>query len=112
MKEFCVSLHPADALRAVGDYIVNGSLTGTIIDEHTVVCPDGAAVATGVYEKHFYRAGNRLVLTVVIDDANGKTRVHSVGGGGGEGLFRFDWGASESFENAAESALKAYIIGE
>ncbi len=34
----------------------------------------------------------------------GATRVHCVsGGGGGEGLFRFDWGgASESFEYCVE----------
>ena len=46
-----------------------------------------------VYEKHYYRAGNRLTLTVVLDDFTGRTRVHCIGGGGGEGLFRFDWGA-------------------
>lgn len=45
-----------------------------------------------VYEKHYYRAGNRLTLTVVLDDFTGRTRVHCISGGGGEGLFRFDWG--------------------
>lgn len=110
MKDFYVGLHPTDALKAVSDYIVDGSITGTILDEHIVISQDGTATAVGVYEKHFYRAGNRLCLTVIIDDSKGKTRVHSVGGGGGSGLMRFDWGASDSFENAAERALGDYII--
>jgi hypothetical protein len=45
-----------------------------------------------------------------MDDFEGKTRVHSVGGGGGQGLFRFDWGASESFSTAVAKALAEYII--
>ena len=33
-----------------------------------------------------------------------------LGGGGGEGLFRFDWGASYSFQEAAAKALMPYRI--
>jgi hypothetical protein len=62
-----------------------------------------------VYEKHYYRAGNRLTLTVVLDDTTGQTRVYTCAGGGGQGLFRFDWGAAQSFKNAAFDALKEYV---
>ena len=64
-----------------------------------------------VYEKHYWRAGNRLTLTVTIDNMSGRTRVHTVGGGGGEGLFRFDWGASQSFEGVVQDALAPYLRG-
>ena len=58
-----------------------------------------------VFEKHYYRAGNRLTLTVTLDDFTGRTRVHCASGGGGEGLFRFDWGAGDSFEGVVHDAL-------
>ena len=58
-----------------------------------------------IFEKHYWRAGNRLTLTVTVDNLQGHTRVHLVSGGGGEGLFRFDWGASESFVSSAIDAL-------
>jgi hypothetical protein len=62
-----------------------------------------------IYEKHYYRAGNRLTLTIVLDDTTGSTRVFACGGGGGQGLLRFDWGAAQSFKNSAFEALKNYI---
>lgn len=63
-----------------------------------------------IYEKHFWRAGNRLTLTATVDNLQGRTRVHLVSGGGGEGLFRFDWGASESFESCAIDALAPFRL--
>ena len=54
--------------------------------------------------------GNRLTLTVVLDDFTGRTRVHCISGGGGEGLFRFDWGAAESFEGVVHDALSHYRL--
>ena len=63
-----------------------------------------------VFEKHYYRAGNRLTLTVTLDDFTGRTRVHCASGGGGEGLFRFDWGAAESFEGVVHDALSGYRL--
>lgn len=44
-----------------------------------------------VFEKHYYRAGNRLTLTVIINNLEDITRVHYISGGGGQGLFTFDW---------------------
>ena len=72
--------------------------------------PQGGTCVVAVYEKHYYRAGNRLTLTVILDDLTGQTRVHCISGGGGEGLFRFDWGAADSFENVVHDALDAYRI--
>ena len=90
-------------LRECGETIhaaVTDSITGELVDHYVVA----------VYEKHYYRAGNRLTLTVVLDDFTGRTRVHCIGGGGGEGLFRFDWGAAESFEGVVHDALSHYRL--
>ena len=89
--------------------IVDGSVTGELLDRHEVQSPDGLKCLVMVYEKHYWRAGNRLTLTVTIDNMSGRTRVHTVGGGGGEGLFRFDWGASQSFEGVVQDALAPYL---
>jgi hypothetical protein len=105
-----VSLEPKQADEIVHQEIVNGSITGELIDSYVVHGGDGKLCIISVYEKHYYRAGNRLTLTVIIDNMEGVTRVHSVSGGGGEGLFRFDWGASEVFETCVEIALAEYRI--
>ena len=89
--------------------IVDGSVTGELLDRYEVQSPDGLKCLLMVYEKHYWRAGNRLTLTVTIDNMSGRTRVHTVGGGGGEGLFRFDWGASQSFEGVVQDALAPYL---
>ncbi|MBQ8276778.1 MAG: hypothetical protein IJZ02_09195 [Clostridia bacterium] len=105
---FTVSLSPAHAAERICDAVEGGSLTGELIDHYVIGRADGGQCIVLVFEKHYYRAGNRLTLTVTIDDMSGKTRVHTVGGGGGEGLFGFDWGAAESFEHVAVSALEDY----
>ena len=93
---------------AVVEAAVTDSVTGERIDRYELTHPQGGRCVVLVYEKHYYRAGNRLTLTVVLDDFAGRTRVHCAGGGGGEGLFGFDWGASESFEDVVHRALEPY----
>lgn len=89
---------------------VTDSVTGTLIGTHTVASADGNSCTVDVYEKHYYRAGNRLTLTVILDDFTGQTRVRCISGGGGEGLFRLDWGAAESFEDVVHQVLAPYRI--
>ncbi len=107
---FFVTLSPEQAAQAIENHIVDGSITGEVIDWYVLEAPSGRSCITAVFEKHYYRAGNRLTLTVVLDDFTGYTRVHAVGGGGGEGFFRFDWGASSSFSNAPREALAEYVL--
>ena len=90
--------------------IVDGSITGELLDHYVLQGPNGLQCAVMVYEKHYWRAGNRLTLTVTIDNLSGRTRVHTISGGGGEGLFRFDWGAAESFEGVVQDALSSYML--
>ncbi len=106
---FC-SLSVQETVNLIHHAIVDGSITGECIDSYSVPTPHGGICVVLVYEKHYYRAGNRLTLTVVVDDFAGRTRVHTVGGGGGEGLFRFDWGASESFSAVVDNALAQFRV--
>ena len=110
MATFYVTVDVQTAANLVSDEILNGSVTGEMIDCYGIQTDDAHGVIVQVFEKHYYRAGNRLTLTVTIDNLQGKTVVHTVGGGGGEGFFRFDWGAAESFEEVAQKALKPYIV--
>ena len=65
---------------------VTDSVTGALIGAHTVEGRDGRRCQVDVYEKHYYRAGNRLTLTVILDDFGAGTRVRCIGGGaGGQG---------------------------
>ncbi|MBE6576420.1 MAG: hypothetical protein E7654_09130 [Ruminococcaceae bacterium] len=105
---FTVNLSPAHAAERICEAVEGGSLTGELIDRYAIGEDEGGLCIVLVFEKHYYRVGNRLTLTVTIDDLAGKTRVHTVGGGGGEGLFGFDWGAADSFEQVAISALDEY----
>ena len=110
MTDFYVSITPQEAAQIINRYIVNGSITGVLIDEYVNDNSTGKAVIVQVYEKHYYRVGNRLTLTVVIDNIDENTHIHVIGGGGGQGFFRFDWGASDSFESCAYNALYEYVI--
>ena len=107
---FRVSLSVDEADRLIYSAVVQGSITGERIDYYEIYGPNGTRCQVSVYEKHYYRAGNRLTLTVTIDNLSGYTRVHYASGGGGEGLFRFDWGASSSFANIVPNALASYIV--
>ena len=107
---FFVSLDVQSTAQAISNAVVGGSITGECIDSYGKQLPDGKGFVVLVFEKHYCRMGNRLTLTVTIDNLEGTTRVHSVGGGGGEGLFRFDWGASKSFSNVVANALASYRL--
>lgn len=90
--------------------VVSGSITGECIDRHLLETPCGKCVVL-VFEKHFYRVSNRLTLTVVIDNFDTTTRVHCVSGGGGQSmLFRFDWGAADSFSSVVDRVLSPYLV--
>ena len=109
--DFTVSLAIDQAARLLDDEIVGGSVTGERIDSHSIRDGGSLRCLVLVYEKHYYRAGNRLTLPVTLDNLSaGGTRVHAVGGGGGEGRVRLDWGASDAFVEAVEGALGSYRI--
>jgi hypothetical protein len=107
---FYVSTSVMETTRLLNNYLEENSISGQLIDQYALHHKGDIHVEVLVFEKHYIRAGNRLTLTVVIDNLDGRTRVHMIGGGGGEGLFRFDWGAEESFEESVIDALSNCII--
>ena len=102
-----VNLSLNQARDLIESTIVDGSVTGEMIDEY-VLKKDECTCIVMVFEKHYYRVANRLTLTVILDDFNGMTKVHMIGGGGGDGLFRFDWGAADSFQDSVLTVLEPY----
>ena len=105
-----VSLSFADTVRLVDDVIVKGSFTGERIDDYTVDGAENTHLIVLVYEKYYMRVNNRLTLTVTIDDFEGVTRVHYVGGGGGAGLLRFDYGAADGFSKQVTEIFSQYLV--
>ncbi|MBC8589884.1 DUF6054 family protein [Wansuia hejianensis] len=99
-----------EAVDLIYEAVVNGSITGELIDKYEINSLDNKKCIVMIFDKHYYRAGNRLTLTVVIDNLQGNTRVHYTGGGGGQGLFKFDWGAASSFEDIVHRVLGDYIV--
>ncbi len=99
-----VSLDIQSTIKLIEKKVVWGSISGECTDKLLIEVPGKGSLAMLVFEKHYMRMGNRLSLTVTLDDFSGNTRVHWVSGGGGK-LLGFDWGASESFESAIEKAL-------
>lgn len=107
---FLVSLSVEEAARKIHSAVVDGSVTGELLDHYVVRGKGDECCVVAVYEKHYWRAGNRLTLTVTIDNLSGHTRVHCIGGGGGEGLFRFDWGAASSFSSLVFDCLQDDLL--
>ena len=60
-----------------------------------------------VFEKYYMRSSNRASLTVVLTEVNGDIKVDAIGAGGGQGvIFKFSWGAEESFVSVIEQILR------
>ncbi len=107
--EFFVSLSVADAADRIANEIVNNTGSGELVDQHILHQPNGDCRIM-VFERYYWRSSNRATLTVTVDNFSGRTRVHSVGSGGGQGaIFRFDWGASSSFAGIPQKALADFL---
>ena len=61
-----------------------------------------------VVEKFFFRNSSRASLSIVISQVDEyKCLIEEVGSGGGKGMiFKFDWGAKESFETEIATILR------
>lgn len=83
---------------------------GELLERYEV--DDGAQrrVVVSIYERYYIRAGNRLTVTVTVDNFTGKTRAHWRSGGGSDSImFNFDWGAADDFDRQIRETLSPYI---
>ncbi|QFF97510.1 hypothetical protein PB01_01055 [Psychrobacillus glaciei] len=110
VREFYVSLSPKAALDILQESIVQGSISGAIVDVYERVVGEQQVIVC-VLEKYYMRTSNRASLTITIDNLENNTKVHAASSGAGQGVFlRFDWGAGGSFVNNVEKALEEYRI--
>ena len=49
---FYVSLPPEQAAQMIEHHIVNGSITGEVIDRYVLNSPSGHSCITAIFEKH------------------------------------------------------------
>ena len=64
-----------------------------------------------IVEKFFFRTSNRATLTALLTKDDDYCKAVIVGSGGGQGMiFKFDWGASSSFENSILGILDSKNI--
>ena len=111
-RTFFVSLSLPEAAEIIRKQVEDESVTGELLDDYTV-STEGGVLRNLIFEKWFYRVGNRLVMTVTLDDVTGRTRIHVVSGGGGESVWwKFDWFAGESFADEPYNAMENYLIDE
>ncbi|MEK4484139.1 DUF6054 family protein [Psychrobacillus sp. FSL H8-0484] len=110
VREFYVSLSPKAAIDIFQNSLIQGSISGAVVDVYERVVGEHQVVVC-VLEKYYMRSSNRTSLTITIDNLENKTKVHAVASGGGQGVFlRFDWGAGGSFVNTVEKVLGKYMI--
>ena len=110
MTNINVKISPSEAARVIEQHITKSGFTPEKTGSYGNRSPEGREAIMLVFEKYFMRNSSRASLSVMIDDLKGYTTVHAVGSGGGQmTLFKFDWGASENFENLVEQALRSYV---
>jgi hypothetical protein len=103
---FKVNIRPEEALK-----LVKENQYAELIHEEILDLGNGSIVGILVFEKYYFRAGNRAALTVIIDNIQEETEVRSVATGSSQGLFfKFDWGAADDFACSVRDVLEEYII--
>jgi hypothetical protein len=107
-----VSVSLAEAEEIIYDTIVNGSISGELVDRYVVNNPDNTICIVNVYERLYYRAGRRFSLTVVYDNVCGYTRIHAVSSGRTQSIFKFDFGAAGNFASSVYTDLRVLYLPE
>lgn len=91
---------------AIYSAVVNGSITGECRMDVKAKFDNGESRMM-VFEKFYYRAGNRASLSVMITEIDDRITVDAVSTGGSTGVFiRFNWGAENSFVGIVEKTLR------
>ena len=110
VREFYVSLSPKKALDILQESLIQGSISGAVVDVYERMVGEHQIVVC-VLEKYYMRTSNRTSLTVTIDNLESNTKVHAAASGGEEGaFFRFDWGAGGNFVGSVEKVLGEYKL--
>jgi hypothetical protein len=85
--------------------LLNSALSIELVDSQEYLVGD-AHVGLYVYDKYYWRAGNRASLSVSVVENEGRITVCAIGSGGGQGaFFRFSWGAESDFAETVGAVL-------
>jgi hypothetical protein len=108
---FKVSITPMEALEQVKKHQVSAG--SELIHEELYDLGDDRAIGTLVFQKYYFRAGNRAALVVIADNLKGYCEVRSIATGSSQGaIFNFDWGAADDYAASVREALKAHVMEE
>lgn len=78
---FKVSISIDETANLIHKTVVD-SITGVLLDKYEINASGNKQCIVMVFDKYYSRVGNRLTLTVTIDNFEDYTRVHYVSGGG------------------------------
>lgn len=107
---FKVKLSLRETISELSKGISRDSVTSERIDYHIISGNEDNGAVLLVYEKYFARVSNKITLTIVVDNLEGVTKVHSIGGGASQSMFfNIDWGASDSFTSLPRNILSQNI---
>ena len=85
--------------------ILDGSISASLEDQVNYVFSDGR-VAVRVFERFSYMGGNRLTMTLIVTEQNGRTQVTAITSGGSQALFyKINTFGEEAFLKKLEALL-------
>jgi hypothetical protein len=86
--------------------VINSGVSCELIDSSERNVSSGKVILL-VFEKYYMRSSNRASLSVMLIQDGDTVYVDAVSSGGGQGaLFRFSWGAEESFVGVIPTILR------
>ena len=106
--EMTVNLSAEETASRVRGIVENGSITGELLDEYIVPYSGGRSIVQ-VYEKHYYRAGNRLTLTVTLFGRDDALQLFAAASGGSQAVFlKINTLGEEAFLRRFIDAIERY----
>jgi hypothetical protein len=87
--------------------VVSSGLSCELIDSVVRRVGQDTTTILLVFEKYYMRSSNRASLSIMLTQDGSTVYLDAVSAGGGQGaLFRFSWGAEESFVSIVPSILR------
>ena len=106
---FDVKLTLDETIKRLDTGIISGTITEKI-DFHEINSQGKNKAVVMVYEKKYFRASNRLTLTLCLEELENKTHIHVIGISGIEKAITGNGEASEKFTSLPREILEDYII--
>lgn len=107
--DFDVNLNLEETIRMLDLEIIKGTITEKI-DCHEIYSECKSKAVIMVYGKRYFRAGNRLTLTLCIEQLKDKTHLHVIGIGSVQRTSSGECETSQKFTSLPKRILEKYII--